>query len=345
MTDTKIDIIAGLGFSDEGKGKVCKQIAKDYDVVMRVNGSWSSSHQIDEINYCFHLPTTLDADIIVGSGMYVNPTILLEELKSPLRQHQNIYISEDCPVIMQSGEVDKTLGTLGSGVRQACIDRLNHKGKVLKNVIDYYPELIPYIITDDQYFELTFGKKILVEGSHGYFIDINFGHYPETTSTNTTPGSIMGLTKYDPRFLNNVIFVAGLIVPSLGIHSKHRKFAEFGLEHLVDLIPENIKIDKACGRPTARNFGPLDIDEFRKVIRYYPKCKIIFNFLDIVIKMKKFYYIENDTLHELTPTKNFYNDIFTLLSEKFGRDIFISTWENCDDADSIKSFSDFINAC
>lgn len=318
---TSIDIIAGLGYSDEGKGRVCQILESEYDIILRCNGSWSSSHQITNENniMCNHLPSVIKKDkiLIVGQGMYVKPDVLIKELLQPIRQQQIIYISENCPVILCESTIDENLGTLGSGVRNACISRLNHIGKTLKNVIDLFPELSQYLITDDEYYKLTVNKKILVEGSHGYLIDNTFGEYPETTSTMTTPSGIMSLTKYSPNVCNCVIFVCGLFLISLGTHNKHKTYSYFGLNSLLELIPENIKIDNACGKPKERNFGPLDIDKLQKIVRYYPNCKIMFNFFDIIEKMKVFYYVENEKLKMIEYCDNFKLEIEKTLSDLF----------------------------
>lgn len=301
---TEITIIAGAGYSDEGKGHVVQLLSKEskYDIVMRCNGSWSSSHRIKKNITCNHLPSVLDENItlIVNNGMFINPFVLLEELKDENRKNQKIYIHEECFVI-DNLNVDKnsTIGTLGSGVRLASIKKLNHESIKLKEFIDLnseFNELKNYLISDEQYFALTFGKNILVEGSHGYLIDCNFGEYPYTTSTQTTASSIMGLTKYGSETHKETIFVSGLILLSLSIHPSHKTFDYYNIKDIDDIISNEIKIDFACGSNMQRNIGPLDLDKLINVIKYYPECKIYFTFYDIIYNYGNFYYILDNKL-------------------------------------------------
>lgn len=345
--NTQITIVAGLGYSDEGKGHIVQLLTNNtknyskakakakYDIVMRTNGSWSSSHQVDISNKlkCFHLPSVINEEIvlIVGPGMYVYPNILLEELEQDFRKKQNIYICDECFVIedeiLQSYETNVGIGTLGSGVRNLGIKKLNHQAKKLKEIVnnENFTKLKKYLITDDEYFELVGGKNILVEGSHGYLIDCNFGIYPYTTSTNTTPSSIMGLTKFGPECYSYTIFVSGLILMSLSVHPDHKTYSQFGLEWIEDLIPDNIKYDYACGLMMKRNFGPFNFDVVCSIIRYYPKCQIFFTFFDIIDKIGIFHYIVNSKLEyvEKSNCNNFQEEIYELISKKLNTEIVI----------------------
>ena len=341
--NTQITIVAGLGYSDEGKGHIVQLLTNNtktysntkYNIVMRTNGSWSSSHQVDIDNKlkCFHLPSVIDKEtvLIVGPGMYVYPNILLEELQQDFRKKQNIYICDECFVIedeiLQSYESNSSIGTLGSGVRNTGIKKLNHQAKKLKDIVDdvNFTKLKKYLITDDEYFNLMNGKNILVEGSHGYLIDCNFGIYPYTTSTNTTSASIMGLTKFGPECYSQTIFVSGLILMSLSVHPDHKTYSQYGLEWIKDLIPDNIKYDYACGSRMKRNFGPFNFDISKSIIRYYPKCQIFFTFFDIINKIGTFHYICNSKLEfiEKKSDVNFQKEIEELMYEKLNVQIII----------------------
>lgn len=340
---TEITIVAGLGYSDEGKGNVVQlltndktDIFKSYDVILRCNGSWSSSHQIDNEKkfLCFHLPSVMieNVTLIVGEGMYVCPKVLVQELKQEFRTKQNIYISEECFVIdddvFENYIEDKKIGTLGSGVRNTSIRRLNHEAKKLKDIVgeNNYSELSKYLINDNEYFNLTNEKNILVEGSHGYLIDCNFGNYPYTTSTNTTPSGIMYLTKYSPECCKKIIFVSGLILMSLSVHPEHKTFEYFDLNHLEKLIPDNIKYDYACGKNIKRNLGPFNIDMINEIIKYHPQCDLYFTFFDIINSIGIFYYIENNKLCSISKLESeleFKQEINNFLTYKFKRNIYI----------------------
>lgn len=299
---TEFTVLAGCLYSDEGKGSVIEEISSEYDVILRCNGSWSSSHVNSKNATNFHLPTCSDNDkiLIVGQAMCVKPDILAQEiLDHPNFKH--IYIHSDCNVILSNSQVDTSIGTLGSGVRNAIINHLNHTGVSLEEYVKKSDDpkikvIEPHLITEEQYRELTRGKKILVEGSHGYLIDNIFGYYPYVTSTRTTPGGIMGQTGYCPTLCKHVIFVCGLYSLALGVHPEQVTFEQLKIEYD---FPEYILYDYGCGTNTRRSIGPLNIDTVKYVIENYPNCEIVFNFFDLVLKNKIFYYLENQELKSI----------------------------------------------
>ena len=339
-SSTEITVISGLGYSDEGKGHITQLIAHEYDVILRCNGSWSSSHQVtkDTSVLCHHMPSSLNLEqiLIIGEGMFIKPDVLIAELEQDIRKKQMIYISENCFVIMDESKPLSEIGTLGSGVRHASIEKINHKGIRIKELVENgkYTELKAYLISDDEYFNLTNGKKILIEGSHGYKIDCNFGDYPYTTSTITSPTGILYLSKYGAECHKDTIFVTGLILSSLSIHPDHQTYEQLGLSYLESYIPENVRYDKACGKPLARNFGPFNIDMVKKIIRYHSKCLLYLTFFDLIDNMGVFHYIKDDTLMSLYKSKgiDFKSEINNLLTKELNRMLII-----CDPPKFIKS--------
>ncbi|AKB38535.1 Adenylosuccinate synthetase [Methanosarcina siciliae C2J] len=77
-------IITGAQFGDEGKGKIVDLLAKDYDIVARFQGGNNAGHTVrvgDEV-YKLHLIPSgilLDARVLVGPGVVLNPEVLAEE--------------------------------------------------------------------------------------------------------------------------------------------------------------------------------------------------------------------------------------------------------------------------
>ena len=43
---SKIDVVLGLQFGDEGKGKIVDYLAKDYDLIARFSGCDNEGHNI-----------------------------------------------------------------------------------------------------------------------------------------------------------------------------------------------------------------------------------------------------------------------------------------------------------
>ena len=82
----KTDVVLGLQWGDEGKGKVVDCLAADYDVVARFQGGPNAGHSIS-FNGELHVLHTVPSGIfregvmnIIGNGVVVDPVILSEEI-------------------------------------------------------------------------------------------------------------------------------------------------------------------------------------------------------------------------------------------------------------------------
>ncbi len=84
----KVDVLLGLQWGDEGKGKIIHAIADQYDVVARFQGGPNAGHTIylnDEKIILHHLPSGIVASTkynLIGSGMVVDPITLKKEILS-----------------------------------------------------------------------------------------------------------------------------------------------------------------------------------------------------------------------------------------------------------------------
>lgn len=85
-TSMKVDVILGLQWGDEGKGKIVDYLAKDYQVVARFQGGPNAGHtlKIDGKKYVLH---TVPSGIfrqnvlnVIGNGVVIDPITLKKEL-------------------------------------------------------------------------------------------------------------------------------------------------------------------------------------------------------------------------------------------------------------------------
>jgi len=81
-----LDIIVGSQWGDEGKGRIIDLLARDADIVARFNGGDNAGHSVTVADQLFKLHLIPSGIIqphticVMGSGMVVNPQILLEEI-------------------------------------------------------------------------------------------------------------------------------------------------------------------------------------------------------------------------------------------------------------------------
>ena len=79
----KVDVILGLQWGDEGKGKIVDSISPAYDVVARFQGGPNAGHSLkfDGDSFVMHtVPSGIFREgtlNIIGNGVVVDPAILM----------------------------------------------------------------------------------------------------------------------------------------------------------------------------------------------------------------------------------------------------------------------------
>ncbi len=105
-----VDVLLGLQWGDEGKGKIVDVLTPQYDVVARFQGGPNAGHTIEFENKKFVLHTipsgifNPDAINLIGNGVIIDPLILRREmtklLDSGTQVGANLYISRKAHLIL-----------------------------------------------------------------------------------------------------------------------------------------------------------------------------------------------------------------------------------------------------
>ncbi|MEY4503741.1 MAG: adenylosuccinate synthetase, partial [Pseudomonadota bacterium] len=128
---SKADLIVGLQWGDEGKGKIVDLKAKDYDFVVRYQGGHNAGHTIviDGVKHALHLmPSGIlspHAINIIGNGVVLFAPQLIKEIASFENLQGRLFISERAHLLLplhalidQAAEKlkgGKAIGTNGRG--------------------------------------------------------------------------------------------------------------------------------------------------------------------------------------------------------------------------------------
>jgi adenylosuccinate synthase len=160
----RADIIVGLQWGDEGKGKIVDNLAQKYDYVCRFAGGHNAGHTIvtDGKKYALHLiPSGVlnkDAINIVGNGVVLSPKDFIKELEQFDDIEGRIFISDKAHLILPyHAEIDqarerlkgdKAIGTTGKGIGPAYGDKITRVGhrvgellnpqKLTKDIMSYF---------------------------------------------------------------------------------------------------------------------------------------------------------------------------------------------------------------
>jgi adenylosuccinate synthase len=198
------DIVVGLAWGDEAKGKVSNYLAESlnmdgtnyYSFVCRWNGGSNAGHTIylNDICYKTHIiPCGVLRGIpsVIGPNCVLNKASFLREVKyiedagfdsSLIKVYPNCHVVTDSHIDYDRANLADKLGTTSSGIAPAYSAKAARVGVLAKDVLD-----------ESFIFDGNLYGNILCEGAQGFWLDINMGNYPYVTSSETLPYSACSL--------------------------------------------------------------------------------------------------------------------------------------------------------
>ncbi len=129
----KLDVLLGLQWGDEGKGKIVDVLTPKYDVIARFQGGPNAGHSL-EFNNIKHVLHTIPSGIfhsekvnIIGNGVVIDPVVFKKEidaLKTLNVNFSNLFISKKAHLILPThrlldaaSEASKGVSKIGSTLR------------------------------------------------------------------------------------------------------------------------------------------------------------------------------------------------------------------------------------
>ena len=144
----KVDVLLGLQWGDEGKGKVVDVLTPRYDVVARFQGGPNAGHTL-EFEGKKYVLRSIPSGIfqkgqtnIIGNGVVLDPVLFKEEAealeKSGVDLHKNLKISKKAHLILPTHRLldaanerakgDAKIGTTGKGIGPTYTDKISRNG-------------------------------------------------------------------------------------------------------------------------------------------------------------------------------------------------------------------------
>jgi len=298
MSLNYVDIIFGLQWGDEGKGKISNAISKDYDMVCRWNGGPNAGHTvyINEKKYKTHIiPCGVFQDklSIIGPNCVLNVDKFYDEIAylkkegfntSLIKVSPKAHIITDRHLVYDKMHLKEIFGTTGQGIAPAYSDKMLRVGKLAKDYIDKQ-----YIWDGNLY------GKILCEGAQSFWLDINYGNYPYVTSSETLPYSACSLG-FTPKKIRDIIGVAKIYDTKSGVDPlfPNSLWDDEDLEKIINLGSE---YGSTTGRKRLANW--LRLEHLIQAIKISGANKLIINKCDILEKVGKFKIIlDNSMIHK-----------------------------------------------
>ena len=151
-----VDVILGLQWGDEGKGKIVDFFAKNYDVVARFQGGPNAGHTLyvnDKKIVLHQIPSGIfheDKINLIGNGVVLDPITLKRECDSVaamgINYKKNLFISERAHLILpthraldKASELSKGQEKIGStlkGIGPAYMDKTGRNGMRVGDLLD-----------------------------------------------------------------------------------------------------------------------------------------------------------------------------------------------------------------
>ena len=150
----KVDVLLGLQWGDEGKGKIVDYLSPNYDVIARFQGGPNAGHSL-EFNGIKHVLHTIPSGVfhegtvnLIGNGVVIDPILFKGEvddlIKMGVNPYENIIISKKAHLIIPShkaldaaSEAAKGKTKIGStlkGIGPTYMDKTGRNGLRIGNI-------------------------------------------------------------------------------------------------------------------------------------------------------------------------------------------------------------------
>jgi len=144
----KVDVLLGLQWGDEGKGKIVDVLTPEYDVIARFQGGPNAGHTLN-FNGEKYILRSIPSGIfqgekinIIGNGVVLDPLLFMEESESLLKSghdmKKRLLISKKAHLILPTHRIldaaneaskgSRKLGTTGKGIGPAYTDKVGRNG-------------------------------------------------------------------------------------------------------------------------------------------------------------------------------------------------------------------------
>src|SRR6056300_245112 len=151
-----LDLLLGLQWGDEGKGKIVEAITSDYDIIARFQGGPNAGHTI-EFDGHKHVLHTIPSGIfnqgainIIGNGVVIDPAIFLNEInglkKFNIDLNSKLFISKRAHIILPTHKIidatseaskgKKKIGSTLKGIGPTYMDKTGRNGIRVGDIID-----------------------------------------------------------------------------------------------------------------------------------------------------------------------------------------------------------------
>lgn len=156
----KADILLGLQWGDEGKGKIVDVLTPNYDIIARFQGGPNAGHTLEFKNEKYILRSVPSGIFqgnkinIIGNGVVLDPALFKEEIesleKSGIKLTDRLKISKKAHLIIpthrlldscyEQAKGDEKIGTTGKGIGPTYTDKIGRSGLRVGDLLNNFKE-------------------------------------------------------------------------------------------------------------------------------------------------------------------------------------------------------------
>lgn len=154
------DVLLGLQWGDEGKGKIVDVLTPKYDIIARFQGGPNAGHTLvfNNVKHVLHtIPSGIfreNAQNVIGNGVVIDPCIFKEEIDKLTARgisiQNTLAISSRAHLILpthkaldEAYEIDKgakKIGSTGKGIGPAYTDKIARHGIRVGDILNNFDE-------------------------------------------------------------------------------------------------------------------------------------------------------------------------------------------------------------
>ena len=307
----RVDVVYGLAWGDEGKGKISNALAKQYDYVCRWNGGPNAGHTVyvKGKKYKTHLiPSGIFAGkkCVIGPGCVINIEKFFEEIRG-LRaagfDTSLVKISPNAHIITENHiAYDKQhlahLGTTSQGIAPCYSDKMLRRGRRAIEVME-----------TEWMWDGKLNGNVLCEGAQSVWLDVDHGDYPYVTSSTTMPYGACSLG-FSPRKIGTLYGVAKIYDTKSGVDPLFPKTL-WDDPVLDKIIQEGGEFGTTTGRKRLVNW--LNLDKLIQSIRISGCGVLVINKCDVLETVGVFKLIHNNEVMEFQSMEEMKNYIYHII--------------------------------
>jgi adenylosuccinate synthase len=303
----KSDVLFGLQYGDEGKGKCAKYLQEkptwgpNYTHIVRFNGGPNAGHTFYHegeklVTHQLPFPYQPHTVALIGSGCVIHPDTFLEEVELfsevlDTDVSKRIKVAYNAHVITEKHRhddgKDTAIGTTRRGIGPCYSDKALRKNYLRAET---HPAFKEFLCDPVKELNQT-GNQILFEGAQGFYLDVDHGDYPYVTSSSVLPSNAFS-TGVSPRTLGHVYGIAKVYETYVGSKDFTKGRSEEDHKIFSKIAEKGNEFGATTGRPRKVNY--LNLDNLMQACMVSGVDSIIFNKADVLMEVGKFrlYYKE-----------------------------------------------------